>query len=197
MKTLQVVPEAGSRGVVVDNRLSICLSTGLQKNLTKRQWQLVKALGKLIESEGIRVSKSLETDRIEERCNKVSRSQGALVAVFPQWEARRIVRDRQKTLLLPSEFSHIAIVMAVAAKKPLLVLRQKSVAERGSLRRGYVHPILDMPADVDADWIETSKFQGAFSQWLRQVKSQRHVFLGYSSLAKETAASSPCRRPRR
>jgi hypothetical protein len=36
---------------------------------------------------------------------------------------------------MPTEFSHVGIVMAIAAKRPLLVLREKSVAERGSLRK--------------------------------------------------------------
>src|SRR4029077_877068 len=105
-------------------------ATGAEKNLSKRQWSFVNALWEIIESEGIRVSKNSETDRIEERYDNLSRSQGILAVAFPQWEARRIVRDQQKIVMLPTEFTHIAIVMAVAAKKPLLVLREKSVAER-------------------------------------------------------------------
>jgi hypothetical protein len=77
--------------------------------------------------------------------------------------------------------------MAVAANKPLLVLKEKGVAERGVLRKGYVHPVLDMPRSATVDWLNSSAFERAFSEWLRDVKQRRHLFLGYSSKARAVA----------
>jgi predicted nucleotide-binding protein len=44
-----------------------------------------------------------------------------------------------------------------------------------------------MPTNPDPDWLHTPSFQGPFSDWLKKVKAHRHVFLGYSSQAKEPA----------
>jgi hypothetical protein len=167
--------------------LTISLTTGLERNLSKKQWGVVQALSSLIEAERFRISQGSETERIDDRYARVGRCQGALVVAFPQWEARRTVRNERKTLFAPTEFVHVANVMAAATKKPMLVLREKSVAARGSLRSGYVHPTLEMPTDVDTSWLKTPKFKSAFAEWVKQVRAHRHVFLGYSTPARPSA----------
>jgi predicted nucleotide-binding protein len=77
--------------------------------------------------------------------------------------------------------------MAVAAQRPLLVLRGKDVALRGALKEGYVHPVVAVPRKTDADWLKSDEFENAFATWLAAVRAQRHVFLGYSSKAKPMA----------
>jgi predicted nucleotide-binding protein len=75
--------------------------------------------------------------------------------------------------------------MAVAAKRPILVLEEKAVAERGTLRRGYVHPVVQMPKAVDSEWLSSTQFNEEFNKWLKLVNW--HVFLGYSSQASTVA----------
>ena len=77
--------------------------------------------------------------------------------------------------------------MAVAARKPLLVLREKTMAPRGSLKEGYVHPVVLVPRKATPDWLETSTFRDPFSEWLQKVRDHKHVFLRYSSQVKQTA----------
>ena len=81
-----------------------------------------------------------------------------LVLAFSQWEGRRLNRE-QKGVVFPSEFSHIAAVMAVSAKKPLLVLLEKTVAGRGAFRRSFVHPVIDLPAAMSLAWLDLAEFQ--------------------------------------
>jgi predicted nucleotide-binding protein len=92
-------------------------------------------------------------------------------------------------LIVPTEFSHIANAMAVAAGKPLLVLRDKEVAARGSLKEGYVHPVVTMPREAGPEWLATNTFEDAFERWLKAVREHKHVFLGYSGKAKGMAST--------
>jgi predicted nucleotide-binding protein len=77
--------------------------------------------------------------------------------------------------------------MAVAAKRPLLVLREKTVAERGVLRGGYLPHVVKMPASLKTEWFDSPEFDGEFNKWIEEVQGFRHVFLGYSSKATEVA----------
>lgn len=88
---------------------------------------------------------------------------------------------------MPSEFNHMAAVMALCARKPLLVLREKIVAERGTLRSGYLPSVVKTPVSLKIDWLDSSEFQGEFNKWFDQVNCFRHVFLGYSSKATDVA----------
>ena len=90
---------------------------------------------------------------------------------------------------MPSEFSHIVAVMAAAAKRPLLVLREKALAERGALRPGYLPHVVKVPASLRIDWLESVEFEREFNKWVQEVECSRHVFLGYSSKATEVANS--------
>jgi len=110
-----------------------------------------------------------------------------LVVALSQWKAYRLYRDKTKDLVMPSEFAHVMNAMAIAAQRPLLVLREKTVAARGSLRTGSIHPVVEMPRQAGLEWLETRTFKGALSDWLKKVREHRHVFLGYSSQARDTA----------
>jgi len=100
---------------------------------------------------------------------------------------RRLYRKQELKVFFPSEFTHIAAAMAVAAKRPILVLKEKAVAERGTLRRAYVHTVVQMPNAVDSEWLTSTEFNEEFNKWLKLVNCHKHVFLGYSSQASTVA----------
>jgi len=173
---------------VFDRRLTIALSSAGRDNLSKRQVRFAEALQQKLEGIGFRVlPDSPSSDRIEERLSRFRKCHGAIILVLSQWEGRRLHRDQDKTVILPTEFNHMAAVMAVAEKKPVLVLREKIVTERGSFRRGYIHPVINLPTSLDPDWLDSAEFGQEFAKWTAEVTSFRHVFLGYSSQATETA----------
>jgi CAP12/Pycsar effector protein, TIR domain len=166
----------------MDPRLIVHVAAPQEKNLAPRQRRLVQGVLDRIEQAGMRVDLgSFESDRLEERYQNLRRCHGVLVIGVGQWEARRLYRNQDRKILFPSEFTHVACTMAVAAKRPVLVLREKAVAERGTLRRGYIHPVLQMPNGADVEWLACRDFNDEFSKWLKLVKCHKHVFLGYSS----------------
>jgi predicted nucleotide-binding protein with TIR-like domain len=171
----------------MDNRLNIKLSSPLDKNLSEQQLETVKVFQQLLEKERFRVLKNLETDRIEEQYSRIQHCQGVIVVAFSQWQASRLFRDENKKRIIPSEYAHITNVMALTAKKPLLVFREKNVAERGTLAPGYIHPVIDLPVNTQLSWFQTQSFRDPFEEWLKRVREYHHIFLGYSSKAQQTA----------
>lgn len=172
----------------MDTRFTIRLTVPQDKNLSKWQRLLAAAVTEQLESEGLRVQlDGQDSHRLDDRFENTRQCQGVLVLGFAQWEAHRLHRDRAKSCTLPSEFVHIANAMAVAARKPLLVLKEKTVAARGSFKEGYLHPVVLVPHKATPEWLETSTFRDAFAEWLSRVREHRHVFLGYSSKARQTA----------
>ena len=124
----------------------------------------------------------------ERRYELMQHCHGVVMIASAQWRSQRLYRD-ERGIVGTSEFSHVASSMAVAAGKPLLVLRDKDVAPRGSLKEGYVRPVVLVPSKAGPDWLTTSTFQDPFKAWLEEVRQQRHVFLGYSSGARAMADS--------
>src|SRR4051812_14496397 len=118
----------------MDTLLRIHLSTGYARNLTRQQREFVTAIVHLLESEQLRVVKSGPNATLEERYEQIRQCHGCLTVAFPHWNAHRVVRNQSKLLAVSSEFAHVANTLAVAAGKPLLVLREKSVALRGTLK---------------------------------------------------------------
>ncbi len=102
-------------------------------------------------------------------------------------ELNGFYRRQNKEIVVPSEFVHIASVMATAARRPLLVLREKAVAERGVVRGGYLRHVVKTPASLSEEWLDSPEFQSEFAKWMEEVKLSRHVFLGYSFKATEAA----------
>jgi len=172
----------------MDTRLAVALSSPATKNLSKPQLGFLSALQDRIERAGLRViPDSASSDDVEHRLAKVRTCHGIVVLTCSQWKAERLYRGQDKAIVLPSEFSHIAAVMAVAAQRPLLVLREKNVAERGAFRRGYVRRLVDVPSSLKTEWLDSPEFDSEFNNWLKDVGDFRHVFLGYSSQATAVA----------
>jgi hypothetical protein len=166
----------------MNTQFVVLLAAPQAKNMSKRQQQFVKALQDRIGSEGIRLEiDGRDFQGLEKRYELMRRCQGVLVIACAQWCSKRLYRDEDRSLIVPSEFTHVASAMAVAAGKPLLVLREKDVAQRGSLKEGYVQLAVAVPSKAGPDWLDTPTFEDSFSEWLKQVRDHKHVFLAYSS----------------
>jgi hypothetical protein len=172
----------------MDRSLTISIDAPKMENLSKPQQRFLKELADRIASKGLRVlPESATSDDVETRFRKLRQCHGVVVLACSQWNAERLHRAQAKTVVLPSEFTHMTAVMAVAAKRPLLVLREKTVAERGVLRGGYLPHVVKMPASLKTEWFDSPEFDGEFNKWIEEVQGFRHVFLGYSSKATEVA----------
>lgn len=173
-----------------DVRLAINLISPKPENLSKPQERFLAALKDRLISAGLRIlPDSASTDDARQRLEAIRQCHGIVVLAFSQWEAARMYKVQEKKWVMPTEFTHLGISMAVAARRPLLVLREKCVAERGSLRKGYVRRHVDVPNSLRPEWLESSEFESEFQSWLREVDCFRHVFLGYSSKATDVANS--------
>jgi len=173
--------------MAIDTRLNVIVSSPKTQNLTKQQERFLEAVKELLRSRGLRIlPDSATSDTVEDDVAKSLRTHGVIVLAFVQWDARRVNRDRDKTVLMPSEFTHIKAVMAAATRRPLLVLREKSLAERGVLRGGYLRHVVKLPNSLKTEWLESAEFQSEFKKWRDEVDCFRHVFLGYSSQASKT-----------
>jgi Predicted nucleotide-binding protein containing TIR-like domain len=164
--------------------IAICYQR--RDNLSGRQLRFFDAMTAKLRSSGFSLSpENLGMDRIAERYADLQDCRGVIIPAFSQWEGHRLNRNRTRTWTLPSEFVHIVAAMAVAARRPLLVLLEKGVDERGVLKRGLLHPIIDMPSSLDPDWFETSEFTQVFEKWSVPVRRFKDIFLGYSTQADE------------
>jgi hypothetical protein len=168
--------------------LVVSVYAGKEQNLSELQQPFLEALLDRIKRAGFRVrTEPAQSDGVEERLEAIRRSHGVIVVAFSQWEGHRLSRNQKKAVIFPSEFAHMACVMAVASKRPMLVLREKSVADRGVFRTGYVRPIIDFK-NCEIAWLDGPEFRTEFNKWTANVNQQKHVFLGYSSKAEPTAA---------
>jgi len=172
----------------MDTRLTVAVSVPRNENLSKRQRRFLVDLRRRIEEAGLRILPDLDPGAsLDDRIRKIQNCHGVVVMVLEQWQARRLYRNRERKLVFPSEFSHMYAVMANVTRRPLFLLREKTVAERGAFRKGSRFSILDLPASLAPDWLDSSDFQLAFGKWVEQVKQCHHVFLGYSSRSRNTA----------
>ena len=172
----------------MDTRLKVAVQSGNRENLSKQQQRLLARLIDRLERANLSVMPdSTRAAPIDKRLEKIRNSDGVIVLAFRQWEGHRVAHEDTRNVIFPTEFTHIGAVMAVAAARPLLVLREPSVADRGVLRRGYVHPTVTLPRSLDVMWLDSDEFGRQFAEWLKQVESRRHVFLGYSSQATAVA----------
>jgi hypothetical protein len=160
----------------------VLLAAPQEKNQSELQTQFVNALQHRIKSEGIRLEiDGRDYEGLASRYQLMRRCQGAVVVASAQWTARRLYRHKDQSLIVPSEFSHVATSMAVSTGRPLLVLREKDVAERGSLKQGYVDLTAVIPSKAGPKWLDSQTFTDIFAEWLKRVREQRQVFLAYSS----------------
>jgi hypothetical protein len=106
-----------------------------------------------------------------------------MIPAFCQWEGYRRNRNQERRWNMPSEFAHIEATMAVAAGRPLLMLVEKGIDQRGVLKRGLIQGVIDMPANLDPEWLDLQDFSDEFEKWARQAAQYKDIFLGYSTQA--------------
>jgi len=168
-------------------KLLVTLNSPGEKNLSGRQMEFRAAIVQRMTSEGLSILHDSPSGDIKGRFDQIKRSQGCVVLAFSQWDAHRLFRNQDRPIILPSEFAHVTSAIAMVARKPLLVLKEKQVQERGMLRGEYAGRVLEIPNSASTDWLATSEFEPRFANWLKDVRKQRHIFLGYSSQARVTA----------
>lgn len=153
-------------------------------NLSKRQLQFCDALLRVIERRGFAVlPDDRSSDPIEHRFRKVVDSCGVIIPAFRQWDGYRHNRDQERRWILPSEFAHVEATMAIAAGRPLLMLVEKGIDQRGVLKRGLIQGVIDMPTDLDPAWLDLQDFSNEFEKWAREAMQYKDIFLGYSTQA--------------
>lgn len=168
--------------------LTIALSSPLEENMSQEQRIFFEALTDKLTRRGFRIAPdSSPIDSLETRYARIRGSQGVLIYACSQWRAERLYKRKKNPAITPTEFCHIQSTMAVAARKPLLVLREKALTERGVLRSGHLPNVLKMPLILKPEWLDSDDFTSVFNRWAEEVDCFRHVFLGYSSKATDTA----------
>jgi predicted nucleotide-binding protein len=172
----------------MDTRLKVRVLGPRNENLTTRQQRFLETLIEQIERANFCILRGVTrpTAGIEERRDQIALCHGLIALAFAQWECRRLSRDRNRVLKFPTEFVHIEAALAAATKRPLLVFREKSVADRGVLRPGFTR-VINLPTSLDVEWLKSQEFQNEFQEWAKNVRQSKHVFLGYSSQATEVA----------
>lgn len=172
----------------IDSRLCVSISSPKSEHLSDSQRHFMAKLTELVQAKGLRVlPDSATTDDLATRLSKIRQCQGVVVLGFAQWRGEGVPPVQRKSVVMPSEFSHVAAAMAVAEGRPLLVLRQKSVTERGTFRSGYLPHVVRAPDSLSVDWLAGQEFRLEFDKWASAVMKFKHVFLGYSSQASRTA----------
>jgi hypothetical protein len=111
------------------------------------------------------------------------RCQGALILAFTRWS----FNSEGDELNFPTEYNHYEGALANAHGLPILTIAEKGVIDRGIVWTGGGNPILFMPPDAGADWLEGESFRHRFQVWTEQLSERRDVFLGYCSQSKSTA----------
>jgi Predicted nucleotide-binding protein containing TIR-like domain len=173
-----------------DTRWKVKILAPQSKNLSERQNAFLTALTAKLERNKLQVvPDSPSRASVEDRYKLICDCDGMIILAFGQWEGCRLGETDDDSAILPSEFTHIGIVQAALSKRPYLILREKSVAERGALRRNFALAPMDLPKSLDTDWLEADKFESEFQGWLKKVRARSHVFLGYSSQAATVANS--------
>ncbi|WP_217575105.1 TIR domain-containing protein [Mesorhizobium sp. GbtcB19] len=165
----------------------IIVNAARRENLSPDQSAFLEALSRKISDCGY---SPLDVDGVASLTDQVAairRIQGVVVVAFAQWSASRIFVRRKSSATLPSEFNHLYIALASALQKPLLVLREQGVTERGALRPTMGRPALKIPSEMDRDWLDSEEFEAEFRRWRRQIDSSCHVFFGYAGVASDTA----------
>jgi hypothetical protein len=172
----------------MDTRAKVKILSPKTKNMSGQQQAFLLALESRLDRANVQIAaEHASSANILERYDGIRDCDGVIILAFSQWEARRLEGNSKKSVVFPSEFTHIGMAQTLLSGRPFLMLRQKSVSERGALRRGYVHPVIDLPNSLDASWLNSDGFARELEKWLKEVNSRCHVFLGYSSQATEVA----------
>lgn len=109
----------------------------------------------------------------------MSLCQGTVVIGFPRWQAI----NPGPALL--TEYSHCEGTLSLTQQLPTLLIHPDNVSERGIMDASQY--LTAIPQQINVGWLTTPSFVRDFSNWRDQVKARYHVFMGYSSGAKDIA----------
>ena len=113
----------------------------------------------------------------------MARCHGALILAFARW------RDPagSEKVVMPTAWNHFEGAYALALRKEILVITEKSVAADGITWAGGGQLILDAPLDAGPEWIESSYAKPQIDGWIDAVNAKSDVFLAYSTKGRATA----------
>jgi hypothetical protein len=114
----------------------------------------------------------------------MERCYGAVIIALARH--RYIVHDAPP-VNFASEFNHYEGALAKTLKRPILVIAEESVPDRGITYRGGGEHIIRMPSGAKPAWLKTKAFKPFFDEWLSGVRGRRDIFFGYCSGAQATA----------
>jgi hypothetical protein len=172
----------------VDTRFKVLISAPKSKHLSSEQCQFLQGIKRKLTSAGLRAVDPDEGRSLENYASEMLTIQGVIALAFGQWQGQRLVRKTDEAIF-PTEFTHLHIALATTERRPLLIIKNKNVSERGALRPNLGYHIVKIPSSWDQAWLDDpdSEFQKPFQEWLKKVQLQNHVFLGYCSKAQATA----------
>jgi len=171
----------------MNTTFKVLVSAPKLKNLSPEQQRFLGEVNKKVSRAGLQTVDMDEALRLEDQAREIRKLQGVIVVAFRQWQGQRLVGKRDEAIF-PTEFNHLHIAIAAAARRPLLILKDKSVSERGALKPSLGCRTVKFHSRLDPTWLEGSDFDKQFQLWLGEVKSQCDVFLGYCSKSAGTAA---------
>lgn len=169
----------------------VFISATLNKSLDTRRCSLkVAVLEKIREAgyepqefweSGIPENLAWSFDNVEKVMRKCV---GAAIFGFPRWR----ISEPATEMSLVGEFNHYEGAVALTHGLPILLLAEQGVEDRGVVWTGGGKTITFVPADADANWVNSEEFTKRFAAWMRELKARKDVFLGYCSKSAGTAA---------
>ncbi|HTO63772.1 MAG TPA: nucleotide-binding protein [Bradyrhizobium sp.] len=181
----------------MDVRFRVYVSVPTAENLTPSQTAILDGMLQKLEESKLRPRGYFKSGLTEDVPSPggmpelMARCQGALVLGFAR--SQTSVTDNQigappKTYQgwSPTEYAHVEGGIAMALDRPLLVVRESRVLDRGIVA-GKARNVVLMPDDATPEWLNSSWFGGRYDRWLKDVNEHQHVFLGSCSEASRTA----------
>jgi hypothetical protein len=193
-------------GGVMEKRFRIYVSTpDPESHLSERQEKFFRAIIKKVEGAGFlpqgfyEDGDSGDFDANSNGMRDLMRlCQGVLIFAFAQWQVleRRGKEQpaetdneqvRKSKLFSVNDFNHFEGGLAIAESKPILVITEGGVSKDGIMSKNVSSKVITIPRNATLDWLEGETFTKAFNLWRTKVNKHRHIFLGYSSNALDTA----------
>ncbi len=108
---------------------------------------------------------------------------GAAILGLARWT---LFQD-QREILIPSEYCHYEGSLALALGLPILAVAESDTPARGIFVPYGRFPVLRIPPQADAAWVDSTGFTGFLGTWTGLLGARRDIFLGYASSSKQTA----------
>lgn len=192
----------------MEKRFRIYVSTpDPESNLSEQQEKFFRAIIKKVESANLLPQGFYEDgdpgefDANSNGMRDLMRiCKGTLIFAFAQWQVlERRGKDqpaetdneqvRKSKLFSSIEFNHFEGGLAIAEEKPILVITEGGVSKDGVMSKNVTSRVVSIPRNAPLGWLDGDLFKNAFNSWKKKIAAHRHVFLGYSGNAQETAKS--------